>query len=215
MFFIGIDLSGPSNSRETAAVAFDEGPKRGDFTAHRSLLGADDRDILRFIALLQLKGDIVVGIDAPLSYNIGGGDRPADSDLRKRIISAGLRSGSVMPPTMTRMVYLTLRGIAIARLLLAADEKTKIVEVHPGAAMALRGATISDIVKFKQNKKSRRSLLAWLEKQGLKRAANIKDPSDHYVAACASALAACRWYYNEAAWIHRAEQPFHPFDYAC
>ena len=214
MFFIGIDLSGPSNSKETAAVAFDA-RKREHLTARKSLLGADDNDILCFANSLREEGDIVVGIDAPLSYNIGGGDRPADSDLRRKIISAGLRPGSVMAPTMTRMVYLTLRGIAIARLLLAADEKTRIVEVHPGAALALRGAAINDVVQFKQKEKSRRNLLAWLEKQGLKKAANIKNPSDHYVAACASALAAWKWYHDKSLWLQPAKPPFHPFDYAC
>jgi predicted nuclease with RNAse H fold len=214
MYFIGIDLSGPSNFKETAVVSFNTS-QRGYLSAHKSLLGADDNDILYFAYSLKSAGNIVVGIDAPLSYNVGGGDRASDADLRKKIISSGLRSGSVMSPTMNRMVYLTLRGISIARLLIAIDEKIKIVEVHPGATMALRGAAINAVVAFKNNKKSRWDLLAWLEKQGLKKAANIKDPTDHYVAACASALAAWKWYQNESVWLHPAEQPLHPFDYAC
>lgn len=214
MFFIGIDLSGPSNSKETALVAFDAS-KREYLFSHKSLLGADDNDILYFVNHLKLERNIVVGIDAPLSYNVGGGDRSSDSDLRRNIISAGLKSGSVMPPTINRMVYLTLRGISIARLLLATCEKTKIVEVHPSATMALRGAPINDLIDFKKNEKSRWNLLAWLEQQGLKNVANIKDPSDHYVAACASALAAWKWHQNKSVWIHPSEQPVHPFDYAC
>ena len=214
MIYIGIDLSGPSNSKETAVVAFDSS-KRGYLTAHKSMLGADDSDILYFANYLQVEGGIVVGIDAPLSYNIGGGDRPSDSDLRKNIVSAGLRPGSVMAPTMNRMVYLTLRGISIARLLLSTNEKTKIVEVHPSATMALRGAPINDVVEFKNSDKSRWKLLAWLEQQGLKKITNIKDPSDHYVAACASALAGWKWHQNKSVWLQPAEQPIHPFDYAC
>ena len=214
MFFIGIDLSGPSNSKETALVAFDAS-KREYLTVHKSLLGADDNNILFFANDLQLEGDLVVGIDAPLSYNVGGGDRPSDNELRMKIVAAGLRSGSVMAPTMTRMVYLTLRGISLARLLLAANERTRVVEVHPGGAMALRGAPVDDVVKFKNNVKSRWNLLAWLQMQGMKKAANIKDPTDHYVAACAGALAAWKWQQNKSVWMHPAEPPVHPFDFAC
>ena len=214
MFFLGIDLSGPSNFIETALVAFDASIE-GYLIYYKSLIGADDNDILYFENHLKLERNIVVGIDAPLSYNVGGGDRPSDSDLRRHIISAGLKSGSVMAPTMSRMVYLTLRGISIARLILAESEKTKIVEVHPSATMALRGAPINDVIEFKNNKKSRWNLLEWLEQQGLKNVANVEDPSDHYVAACACALAAWKWYQNKSIWIHPLEQPIHPFDYAC
>lgn len=214
MFFVGIDLSGPSNSTETAAAAF-KASSKGYLTAYKYLQGADDKDICNFVNILLAEGDIVAGIDAPLSYNIGGGDRPADADLRNKIVTAGLRSGSVMTPTMTRMVYLTLRGISLARLLLALNEKIKIVEVHPGAVMALRGAPAEDAAAFKINMISRRKLLEWLEKQGLKKAGDIKNPSDHYVAACAAALAAWKWYQHKSVWIFEAEQPFHPFDYAC
>lgn len=214
MFFVGIDLSGPSNTKDTALAAFEDSQK-GYLTIHKLLPGADDNDILYFANYLRLKGEAVVGIDAPLSYNVGGGDRASDSNLRKKIISAGLRSGSVMAPTMNRMVYLTLRGISIARLLLAVNEETKIVEIHPGATMALRGAPIDDVVEFKTNEKSRLRLLAWLEQQGLRHATNIENPSDHYLAACASALAAWKWHQNKSVWIHPAEQPVHPFDFAC
>jgi len=147
MVFLGIDLSGPSNTRETALVAFNA-TKSEYLFRYKSLLGADDNDILYFVNHLKSDGNIVVGIDAPLSYNVGGGDRPSDADLRRKIISVGLKSGSVITPTMSRMVYLTLRGISTARLLLTTCEKMKIVEVHPGATMALRGAPINDVIEF-------------------------------------------------------------------
>ena len=214
MFFIGLDLSGPSNSLETALVAF-KSSKKGFLSPGSVLLGADDNDILFSARRYKLEGNIVVGIDAPLSYNIGGGDRPSDSELRKKIILAGLKPGSVMPPTMTRMVYLTLRGISVARLLLADCENIKIVEVHPNAAMALRGAPINDLINYKKNEQSRCNLLKWLEQQGLKNIDNVSKPSDHYIAACACALAAWKWHQKKSVWIHRIEQPFHPFDYAC
>ena len=214
MFFLGLDLSGPSNSKKTALVAF-KATKQGFLSSCKTLIGANDNDILYFTDRFKLEGDIVLGIDAPLSYNIGGGDRPSDSDLRKKIVSVGLKPGTVMPPTMTRMVYLTLRGISIARLLLTTYEKIKIVEVHPSATMALRGAPINDVIEFKNNEKSRRNLLTWLEQQGMKNITNVETQSDHYVAACACALAAWKWHQNKSVWIHPLEQPVHPFDYAC
>jgi predicted nuclease with RNAse H fold len=214
MFFIGMDLSGPSNSRETALAAFRD-TEKGDLAVRNSLQGADDTEISDFIKGLRPAGEIVVGIDAPLSYNVGGGDRPGDAELRRKISAAGLAASSVMTPTMTRMVYLTLRGIAIARMLPAVNEKARIVEVHPGAAMVLRGAPVEDVAAFKQRMESRRNLLQWLEKQGLREAAAIRDPSDHYVAACACVLAAWKWFQNKSVWLHAAEQPFHPFDFAC
>ncbi|MFP3489293.1 DUF429 domain-containing protein, partial [Staphylococcus sp. SIMBA_130] len=81
------------------------------------------------------KKDVTIGIDAPLSYQPGGGDRPSDRALRQRIVKAGMRSGSIMTPTMTRMVYLKLRGISLSRGL---EANAHIVEVHPGAAIGLR-----------------------------------------------------------------------------
>jgi predicted nuclease with RNAse H fold len=214
MFYIGLDLSGPANSAETALVAF-KSSKQGFLSRCSMSLGADDNDILYSARRYKLEGDIVVGIDAPLSYNIGGGDRQSDSELRKKIISAGLKSGSVMPPTMTRMAYLTLRGISVARLLTTVSENIKIVEVHPNAAMVLRGAPTDDVINYKRNEQSRNNLLKWLGQQGLKNIDNVSKPTDHYVAACACALAAWKWYQNKSVWIHRLEQPFHPFDYAC
>lgn len=214
MFFIGIDLSGPSNNRDTVLAAF-RADTRKNLLPHGCLQGVDDIDIIDFIKSLGSDAGAVIGLDAPLSYNIGGGDRPGDRELRKRIIAAGLHPGSVMVPTMTRMVYLTLRGISLVRLLLSINEKIRIVEVHPGGAMALRGAPIADVIGFKQSMKSRRNLLKWLGKQGLHQDAAIKNPNDHYVAACAGALAAWKWSMNEASWLQAAEPPFHPFDFAC
>jgi predicted nuclease with RNAse H fold len=214
MFYFGLDLSGPSNSVETALVVF-KSSQKGFLSTCAMSLGADDNDILYSTRRFKLEGDIVVGIDAPLSYNIGGGDRPSDSKLRENIISAGLKPGTVMPPTMTRMVYLTLRGISVARLLKADCENIKIVEVHPNAAMVLRGAPTNDVINYKKNEQSRCDLLKWLGQQGLENIENVSKPTDHYVAACACALAAWKWHQNKSVWIHRSEQPIHPFDYAC
>jgi len=78
-----------------------------------------------------------------------------------------------------------------------------------------RGAPIDAVRTFKDNEQSRRRLLGWLEGQGLHLDATAEDPSDHYVAASAAALATWKWYEGESVWCYAASAPFHPFDYAC
>lgn len=215
MKIVGIDLSGPSNIQETSLVYFADNGDRLSFLDNLS--GVDDRQIFDLVSLLAAEDGLVVGLDAPLSYNIGGGDRVADSDLRQTIVKAGLRSGSVMPPTMTRMVYLTLRGIAIARSLesLSGDHSVQLVEVHPGAAMALRGAPVEAVRTFKHDAAAREQLLTWLAGQNLENLTALIDYTDHDVAACAAAFAAWKWRRGESYWIEPATPPHHPYDFAC
>lgn len=215
MKVVGIDLSGPSNTRATSLAYFADYGERLSFLD--KLSGADDRQIFDLVAHLAADDELVVGLDAPLSYNIGGGDRLGDSGLRQTIVKAGLRSGTVMPPTMTRMVYLTLRGIAIARSLetLAADHSVQVVEVHPGAAMALRGAPVDAVRTFKDDVAAREKLLAWLTGQNLENLTALADYSAHDLAACAAAFAAWKWRRGESCWIQPAAPPHHPYDFAC
>jgi uncharacterized protein len=51
-----------------------------------------------------------------------------------------MKSGSIMPPTLNRMVYLTLRGIKLSREIekLNAAYSISLVEVHPGAVIGAR-----------------------------------------------------------------------------
>jgi len=159
-------------------------------------------------------GSVWVGIDAPLSYNPGGGLRPADRFLKQRTIAAGLHPGSVMPPTFNRMVYLTLRGISVARNLLSIPNWTGgIVEVHPGASFALRGAPIEWVRGYKSEMSARLELLSWLNGHGMSRLSQ-DDPSDHYVASCAAALAAWKWKEGSSTWVEKAVHPEHPFDFS-
>lgn len=215
MYVVGIDLSGPSNSADTAMVNFLVDDHR--LVIRETVLGAGDQAIIgKLTDLASEDEEVVVGLDSPLSYNVGGGDRPGDARLRSAIVEVGLRSGAVMPPTMNRMVYLTLRGVSVARLVKSIKLRTPgIVEVHPGATMALRGAPVEQVIAFKKDERARRELLEWLEHQGLEGAATANTPSDHYVAACAGALAAWKWSRNELVWVERADPPIHPFDFAC
>ncbi len=214
VYIVGIDLSGPSNVKDTVFLAFQVKGER--LRLKQTIQGARDDDIYEATAELAAKGEIVVGLDAPLSYNPGGGDRPGDSTLRERIVAAGLHPGSVMTPTMTRMAYLTLRGMTIARILKAIpDRKPEIVEAHPGATMALRGAPISDVRAYKVDPPARHRLLGWLKSQGLDCGKIHKRPDDHHVAACAAALATWKWHQGKAVWVEPASPPHHPFDFVC
>jgi predicted nuclease with RNAse H fold len=214
MFIVGIDLSGPSNIKDTALTCFE---CRAD---HLCLVHAQqnvsDLEIVDLIVDFQQQAGLVIGLDAPLSYNPGGGDRPADAQLRKLIVKTGLRSGSVMTPTMTRMVYLTLRGLSLAHILNnLASESISVIETHPGAALALHSAPIDNVVNLKSSKTAQNDLLYWLEQQGLQGASTLKDSGDHMVAACASAFAAWKWQNDESKWLRKTDPPFHPFDFAC
>ncbi|MFN8589000.1 MAG: DUF429 domain-containing protein [Candidatus Eisenbacteria bacterium] len=211
MRVIGLDLAGPGNTADTALV---EGEVVGGRLVVRGARrGLDDASIVAAVATAAQAGRVAAGLDAPLSYQMGGGDRPGDRALRALAVRAGLAPGSVMTPTMTRMAYLTLRGISLSRALAALPEPPRVAEVHPGAALALRGAPIADVRDLKRSAPARARLLAWLERAGVDGAAALPADSDHLVAACAAALAAWRWSAGEPAWCLRADPPAHPHDY--
>jgi predicted nuclease with RNAse H fold len=111
MVVLGIDLAGPRNHAETVAARFRG--SGGELTLSAIAGGLDDGRILDLVKGLPDQRPDVIGLDAPLSYSPSGGDRPADSTLRSKLIEAGLHAGSVMAPTLTRMAYLTLRGSAL------------------------------------------------------------------------------------------------------
>ncbi len=213
MHVIGIDLSGPGNSADTAVVVFTAEDARLRF--ERAIDAADDQTIFDLVSDLAKLDRVVVGLDAPLSYNPGGGYRPADADLSRRVRLKG-RTG-IMSPTHTRMAYLTLRGIALTRMLevLRPAIDIRIVEVHPGAAMLLRDASPADVAAFKGDVAARLRLLSWLQQIGLEEIPRSDAPSDHFVAACAASLAAWQWAIARPAWCWRAQPPVHPYDFAC
>jgi predicted nuclease with RNAse H fold len=122
-----------------------------------------------------------------------------------------------MPPTMIRMVYLTLRGLQLTRILesLKPQYDLRIVETHPGAFMILRSANQTEVRNFKKDFGAREHLLDWLESQGVKGITGAEKPTDHYVAACAAALGAWQWNMGKSLWCFEAEPPHHPYDFAC
>jgi predicted nuclease with RNAse H fold len=210
----GIDLSGPSNTKESTLVSFEA--RNNSLQMKTAIEGVTDLAIYDAVDANSANVKVIVGIDAPLSYNPGGGDRKSDKDLRKHIIAKGMPPGSVMPPTLTKMAYLTLRGISVCRFLEShSNKKINIVEVHPSGVMALRGAPVKSIRKMKTSSKTKQTLLQWLENQGLNGIDLSGSVSDHYVAACAAALAAWKWHLGEPVWIFKSEMPFHPYDFVC
>jgi predicted nuclease with RNAse H fold len=214
MKVVGIDLSGPRNFADTCLVSFEA---RGE-EIHRLDVreGADDDQILEAVSRLGKSERIVIGIDAPLSYNPKGGDRPSDTALRRFLHEQGGRAG-IMSPTMIRMVYLTLRGLHLTRLLESFKQQANldIVEVHPGACLLLRGADRDDVRTFKKEPLARPRLLTWLEIHGLKGISAGATVTDHYVAACAAALGAWQWGIGKSIWCFSTDLPHHPYDFAC
>jgi hypothetical protein len=81
--------------------------------------------------------------------------------------------------------------------------------------MALRGAPVKSIKAMKRSTKAKQTLLQWLKNQGLNGIDTSGSVSNHYVAACAAALAAWKWHLGESVWIFKSEMPFHPYDFAC
>src|SRR5438046_2816458 len=106
MHVLGVDLSGPANVADTEVACFAPSASALRFVQERC--DGSDGALYELVARLAAQGPVVIGVDAPLSYQPGGGDRCRDTALRRLIVRQGMRPGSVMPPTAPRMVYLTL-----------------------------------------------------------------------------------------------------------
>jgi uncharacterized protein len=213
MKVVGIDLSGPRNVGDTCVVIFDQ--QAGELQFLQQLDGVYDLEILESVTGLGSGERVIIGIDAPLSYNPRGGNRDSDRELHQLMREKGSRS--VMPPMAPQMVYLTLHGIALTRMLetLYPRIQIEIVEVHPGACMLLRDAAHEDVRNFKKDAAARLRLCEWLATKGLKGLPLTETVSDHFVAACAAALGAWDWARDKSVWKHPAEPPAHPYDFAC
>ena len=212
---IGIDLAGPGNAADTAMACFRVDGGRLTFLASRC--DGSDKEIHSVVQQLSKSSRVVIGLDAPLSYEAGGGDRARDKAIRRVIGERGMHPGSIMAPTAYRMVYLTLRGVMLSRILEGLQDKypVEIIEAHPLAAMGLRGAPLSALKTYKKSTVGRTELLRWFSAMGMKGIRPPKECSSHFVDACGAALAAWQWHIDEPAWIEKADGPFHPYDFAC
>lgn len=212
----GLDLSGPANHVDTALTWFDAKPDGLHYAG--CLCPASDRDIVEQLRTLAGKRQVVLGIDAPLSYNDGGGQRTCDASLKCALKHKGVGFVGVMPPTLDRMVYLTLRGISLTRAIMSLDgaRNMTVVEVHPGAALALRGAPELPLRKYKSDDhEALGQLKQWLAKQGLRGLPRRFGKTSHEIDSAAGALAAWKWSIGDCVWLARAEPPQRPYDFAC
>ncbi|MDN3017131.1 DUF429 domain-containing protein [Paenibacillus sp. BSR1-1] len=219
MRVIGIDLSGPSNHRDTVLSVFET---QGSYIKFVKWISpVSDQGILNEILEQGQLDEVVVGIDAPLSYEDGGGDRQGDRELRKFITALGMKQGSIMTPTMTRMVYLTVRGIKLSREIesLKTPNPISMVEVHPGAVIGSRISPddLKYVLIYKQNLSARKFIWDWLGKQNLTELPILKEEQSHFIDACAAALGAWHWKDSSLGpkWIFPATPPLHPYDLCC
>jgi uncharacterized protein len=213
--FAGLDLSGPANHDATALVWCSQTKDGLAFIDSRSSLS--DADLENTLAGLAEADVVTLAIDAPLSYNDGGGSRPADVALRRAVMEVGMRPGAVMAPTMDRMVYLTLRGHGLARRLelVTVANSLRIIETHPGAVFGLNGAAIQSVLDFRSNRISRIMLIAWLGRQGVSGLPLCLADTSHDIAACGAAYAAWQSSLGRSRWQHLAKPPEHPYDFCC
>jgi predicted nuclease with RNAse H fold len=210
---VGIDLSGPANIETTAVARFEVDGGQLHFVAFDA--EGSDANILQLSTALAEVGEVVIGLDAPLSYQPGGGMRERDLNLTNHLHGAGyVQQPAVMAPMAGWMVYLTLRGVVVARGIGLVAPSARVVETHPTAAMAFRGAP--PLVRFLEDLAAHEAL-EWLEAQGLHGIPPNGHVGGHLVAACAAALAAWRWHlgHGNEYWMAPAEPPSHPFDFAC
>ncbi|MDZ5710852.1 DUF429 domain-containing protein [Jeotgalibacillus haloalkalitolerans] len=215
MIIIGIDLSGPANYQDTVATAFYM--KNDGLTLKKSITHASDQDILNLVQACSAETEVIIGIDAPLSYQDGGGDRPHDKALRSVLKAGGLNGSSIMTPTMTRMVYITLRGIQLTRMLQSLNQKIKIVEVHPGAAIGLRMGDPDPALHYKKDPVMRAKVFTWLKEQGMTGLTDEVAETTHSIDACGAALAV--WHYaasdKQPVWTYEKTSAAHPFVMCC
>jgi uncharacterized protein len=215
----GIDLSDPSNPKDTVLTVF--GKHDDELKFIKLLNGISDLQILNEVTLQSSNSETVIGIDAPLSYQDGGGDRPGDKQLRKFILSLGMKSGSIMSPTFNRMVYLTLRGIRLSREIenLRSPYPVSIVEVHPGAVIGSRipQKDLEYVLTYKQNLEARMFIRKWLVEQNVMGLPDYVQQESHSLDSCAAALGAWHWKDKmlQPKWVLPANPPLHPYDYCC
>ena len=213
--YMGLDLSGPSNPEETALSWFEIEGDGLSCLGHRS--NASDDSILELLRDLYDRHEVLLGIDAPLSYQDGGGRRDCDVALSAALKERDLGFIGVMAPTYSKMGWLTLRGMGLARNIELAPEghRVRIVEVHPGATMGLHGAPREALQTYKRGDAGAvKELAFWLGSQGLGALPEFEARS-HGLDSCAAALAAWKWHRGDSAWLAEAKLPERPYDFAC
>ena len=120
-----------------------------------------------------------------------------------------------MTPTMTRMSYLTLRGISITRILETLKKKPKVIEVHPFVSLLINGANKEDIKNVKKNEKAKQNILNFLKKRQISKLPVIVSKNDHFISSVIAAQIAFFYSRNQYQWRSKRKFPFHPYDFVC
>jgi uncharacterized protein len=189
---MGIDLSGPANHADTC-MAWRNAKGQIQFECDCS-----DEAIVNWVAVQP--EPLLVLIDAPLSYQDGGGYRPCDGQLRAWLNQAGFHRLGVMAPTMTKMVYLTLRGISLAHQL--RQQGALVMETHPGASLVLSGVDTQSVYNLKKEQKAKDLILEHWQKLG--HHFTTSPSNDHQMMAIQALLTGERWL-NQQAYYWRCE----------
>lgn len=190
---IGIDLAGPANFVDTALCCFDG-------TQVTSQSGVSDQDIVNFLQQFDANRPILIAIDAPLTYQEGGGYRDVDRVLRKTLNARGFSKIGVMAPTMTKMVYLTLRGLRL-RELCSSFDNIAVFETHPGAALVFDQVDYSSVTQIKTQPTVIELIWRKLTGRYVFLESVLMPQNDHQLMAIAAMLSAYR-YQNHQALLH-------------
>ncbi|BBP44141.1 DUF429 domain-containing protein [Thiosulfativibrio zosterae] len=192
--YVGIDLAGPANFADTCmAIEW-----QGKLNIH---CGCSDTDILKILAPYLGKTPVFIALDAPLTYQEGGGYRDVDRALRQHLNQHGFAKIGVMAPTMTKMVYLTLRGLRLKECLSALPQTT-LFETHPGAALLFSGADYDRVCNIKSNPQALATITDFLKQQ-----IAFKQPitQDHQAMAVAAMLSAKRAALGQVFWQFQSD----------
>jgi predicted nuclease with RNAse H fold len=180
--YIGIDLSGPANAKETAMSIWQD----GKLTIQSD---CDDEFILKTIEAFIPDRTVFVALDAPLSYQMHGGFRDVDRALRAHLNQHGFTKIGVMAPTMTKMAYLTLRGIRLWSLLKDLNH-VSVFETHPGAALVVSGLDYDLVTQVKTSQTARNQIQQALSEQ---HQCDLNVQNDHELMAFSAMLSAKRY----------------------
>lgn len=188
---IGMDLSGPSNSQDTAMCVFDG-------QSVQMYRNCSDQAIYGVLSQFNSNLPVVIAADAPLTYQDGGGYRDIDRALRQKLNSSGFSKIGVMAPTMTRMAYLTLRGMRLKELC-TQFANIELFETHPGAALAFSGIEYDSITQVKSDKTAFNRVVQALHNQFPEISEEVLQ-NDHELMAASAMLSAYRYTQQQSLW---------------
>lgn len=181
MIFAGLDLAG-YRKKEGTVLSFIQNKNFEIFK------GLNDEEIIR---LLNLKNDVILAIDSPLSFPKKNYFRYSDKKLRKFLEKKNLDylKKFVLPPILPGMKILTERSIKIKSSL----RRIKVIETHPTISIFLilfeNNLPLKNFLKYKRDFQTFKELCKILEKiLGYKLKFQTHDELDSFICAYISYL---------------------------